>query len=66
MEIQVNGEKQAVEANMTVRQLIETLGLGDAAVAVELNRDVVPRKRHEDTVLGEGDVVELVTLVGGG
>ena len=61
----VNGETRTTDA-ATVRALIEELGLGDQPVAVERNREVVPRKHHPDAELHDGDVLELVTLVGGG
>ena len=64
--ITVNGTERTVEPGVTVRALVESLGLAKAAVAVEVNRHVVPRRLHESTVLNEGDQVEVVTLVGGG
>jgi sulfur carrier protein len=66
MEITVNGEARQVQDGLTVRGLIETLGLTDGPVAVELNREVVPRAEHATTPLSERDVVEIVHLVGGG
>ena len=50
---------------MTVAQLVEHLGLS-APLAVELNRLVCPKQKHEHTHLKNGDVVEIVTIVGGG
>ena len=50
----------------TVAALIGELGLGDRRVAVERNREVVPRAEHATTVLAAGDRLELVTFVGGG
>jgi sulfur carrier protein len=46
--------------------LIETLGLTDGPVAVERNREVVPRASHPTTALAEHDTIEIVHLVGGG
>jgi len=66
MKLTVNGETREMPDNQTVRDLVVDLGLGKAVVAVELNRQVVPRKQHDDTPLGDGDVIEIVTLVGGG
>ena len=66
MQITVNGEAKDVAANLTVRGLIELLGLTDGPVAVERNRDIVPRAEHSTTVLAERDTVEIVHLVGGG
>jgi thiamine biosynthesis protein ThiS len=66
MNICVNGENLAVPSPLTVRQLIVHLGLEQGPVAVERNKDVVPRKEHDSTVLTEGDTLEIVHFVGGG
>lgn len=66
MKVTVNGEEREIEPGTTVRELVERLGLGSAACAVEVNRSLVPRCEHETAVIKEGDTVELVTLVGGG
>lgn len=62
----VNGESHEIPAGTTVSELIARLGLGGKPVAVERNREVVPRARHPETPLAEGDRLELVTFVGGG
>ena len=66
MRVSVNGETRELVAASTVKDLIATLELQDAPCAVELNRTVIPRAEHATTPLGEGDVLEIVTLVGGG
>ncbi len=66
MQLTVNGEIRQFDALTSVRQLVIALGLDKAAVAVEVNRQLVPRKQHETTPLHDGDQVEVVTLVGGG
>jgi thiamine biosynthesis protein ThiS len=67
MKLTVNGEAYEMTGeNPTVRDLVVQLGLGDQPVAVEVNKAVVPRKQHETHPLSEGDVIEVVTLVGGG
>lgn len=63
--LKVNGETKKTDA-ATVTDLLEELGLAGQAVAVEINRDVVPKKQHREATLHDGDTVELVTLVGGG
>jgi sulfur carrier protein len=62
----VNGEAHEIPAGTTVAELVGRLGLADRRVAVERNREVVPRALHADTALAEGDQLELVTFVGGG
>lgn len=64
--IDVNGAPRECAAGLTVRGLIEELGLGDRRVAVERNLTVVLRDEYDDTVITEGDRIEIVSLVGGG
>jgi len=66
MQVTVNGKAQQVDAGRTVAELVADLGLAGRAVAVEVNRQIVPRRNHEDHALSEGDEIEIVTLVGGG
>lgn len=62
----VNGDPRTVAAGATIAALLDELGLAGRRVAVERNQAVVPRARHADTALAEGDRLELVTFVGGG
>lgn len=64
--IVVNGEPRHVAAGTTVTGLLAELGLAERRVAVERNREVVPRADHARTALADGDTLELVTFVGGG
>jgi sulfur carrier protein len=66
MNIQVNGEGREIIAGSTVANLLGELGVTQPHVAVEVNLEVVPRAEHRDTILNDGDRVEVVTLVGGG
>ncbi len=66
MKIIVNGEPRQVPEGCTARQLLELLELGDARVAMEVNLEIVPRSRHAEHVLREGDRVEVVRAIGGG
>jgi sulfur carrier protein len=66
MVVTVNGEARDVPEGVTVRGLVELLGLSDGPVAVERNGEVVPRAEHARTALAAGDAVEIVHFVGGG
>jgi sulfur carrier protein len=66
MQLTVNGDVQSVPDGLTIRGLIEHLGLTEGPVAVERNREVVPRSAHETTPLRDNDVIEIVHFVGGG
>ena len=65
MQVIVNGEQKELNEETSVKGLVEALGL-DGPVAVERNREVVPRAEHETTFLADGDILELVHFVGGG
>ena len=62
----VNGEERRFPRPPLIRELLEELDLPLAAVAVELNRTIVPRSEHGERTLADGDVLEVVTFVGGG
>jgi len=68
MKLQINGEDRdfSAAAPFTLAALVETLGMKADRVAVELNRDIVPRDRWAATQLQEGDRLEIVHFVGGG
>ena len=66
MTIQVNGEPRDIDPGASVSKLLGDLGVTQPHVAVELNLEVVPRAQHDQTILREGDRLEVVTLVGGG
>ena len=66
MEVTVNGTPRDVPEGLTVRGLVEHLGLTEGPVAVEVNRTIVPRVRHAEHRVEGGDVIEIVHFVGGG
>ena len=62
----MNGEARDVTDSVSLAGLLQVLGVANRRVAVELNRDIVPRERYASTRLAPGDVVEVVQFVGGG
>ena len=66
IDVVINGQPRTVNAGTSVAGLIGDLGLSGKPVAVERNREVIPRARHADTLLAAGDHLEVVTFVGGG
>ena len=64
--ITVNGEARRFEPPLNCRQLLERLNLAGKRVAVERNGEIVPRGRHADEMLADGDRLEIVVAVGGG
>ena len=66
MEIVINGEKKIVESPLSLTQLVERLGMKGDRVAIELNREIVSRAQWPQTLLNDGDRLEMVHFVGGG
>ena len=69
MKLQINGEERdftSAPIPFTLAALVELLGMKPDRVAVELNRDIVPRDRWLETPLNDGDRLEVVHFVGGG
>jgi sulfur carrier protein len=65
MNLTINGETQVCSAG-TLAILIEGLGMKPDRVAIELNREIVPRDQWPKTPLHDGDHLEIVHFVGGG
>lgn len=66
MKLIVNGNPRDLADAATVAALLEELDLAGKFVAVEVNKELVPKAQHASHVLADGDRVEVVTLVGGG
>jgi thiamine biosynthesis protein ThiS len=64
--IEVNGEARDMPDGASVATLLETLGLAAPKVAVERNREIVPRSAWGTTRLAAGDRLEVVHFIGGG
>jgi sulfur carrier protein len=60
MNIRLNGTPLALPAPCTLSDLLAAQGLAARRVAVEVNGEIVPRSRHAEHLLAEGDVVEIV------
>jgi len=67
MRVQINGQPHDFpDALLSVADLVARLELAGKRIAVEMNGDVVPRSRHGDTAVNEGDRFEIIVAVGGG
>ncbi len=64
--ILLNGAPREVAANVSVGELLDAEGFAQRKVAVELNREIVPRSQHAQRILSEGDRIEIVHAIGGG
>jgi len=66
MDIQLNGQSRRLAGDTTLAALLAAEGLGERRVAVEVNGEIVPRGRHAEHPLRDGDQVEIVHALGGG
>lgn len=66
MNLIINGESHEVAADLSLASLVEQLGMCSERVAIELNREIVARSHWGQTLLRDGDRLEIVHFVGGG
>lgn len=66
MQIKLNGKPHMLQAPFSVQALAEQLALKTSQVAIERNLEIVPRSRYGETMLAEGDEIEIVHFIGGG
>ena len=66
MQIHLNGEPRHLDTPCTLADLLQHAGLAGRRIAIEVNGEIVPRGRHADHPLQEGDRVEVVHALGGG
>ncbi|MEE8574521.1 MAG: sulfur carrier protein ThiS [Thermodesulfobacteriota bacterium] len=66
MKIKVNGEDRETQDGTSLDGLLDILEVSRKGIAVECNREIVPRGRLSEVILKEGDIVEIIRMVGGG
>jgi thiamine biosynthesis protein ThiS len=66
MNLTINGQDRQFDSALTISSLLAQLGMKPDRVAVELNRELVPRDRWPLTQLSDSDKLEIVHFVGGG
>ena len=66
MNILLNGEPHTIEDNAYISTLIGQLNLVDKRLAVEVNREIIPKSKHDQHIIHEGDTIEIVYAIGGG
>ena len=64
--VTINGKTRRFDGPLNCAELIERLELAGKRVALERNGEIVPRSRHAEQPLADGDRLEIVVAVGGG
>ena len=66
MQIRLNGKTREVPEGISIRQLLDELGLHPMRVAVQQNEDIIKRDRYGEVILQPDDAVEILTIMAGG
>ena len=66
IQVTVNGKAHAFDAPLGIGSLLCRLELSGKKIAVERNGEIVPKSAHAETVIRDGDQLEIVVAVGGG
>lgn len=66
IQITINGEPRSIAPDLTAAQLIDLLELGGRRLAMEINREILPRSQYAGHRLNDGDRIEIVQAIGGG
>jgi thiazole synthase len=66
LSVTLNGEPRALDGGLTVKTMLQSLGLDPAKIAVERNLQIVPRSTYDQVPVADGDRFEIVHFIGGG
>ena len=66
MHITINGSQENYPTDTAISQLLDTLNLRDKRIALEINREIIPRSEYDTHILSDGDIVEIIHAIGGG
>ena len=64
--VKINGEEREVDEHATLTELLATLAIDPKGIAVELNREVIPKSLHPETTIKKDDQIEIIRMTGGG
>ncbi|MDD5504622.1 MAG: sulfur carrier protein ThiS [Candidatus Omnitrophica bacterium] len=66
MRIKINGRFHEIEGAGNLPELIKIKGLSERAIVIEYNHNIIPKDKWNEIILREGDIIEIVSFVGGG
>lgn len=66
MKITLNGEARSIDDSIKLQALIDQLGYSGKRLAVEINKEIIPKSQHADYIIKDGDNIEIVHAIGGG
>ena len=66
IQIVINGDTKLINFNQSLIDLLNILHIKNNAIAVEINREVIPKSLYSSTILKENDIIEILQFIGGG
>jgi len=66
MLITINGEEKNIQEGLTIAGLLLELKINPRGTAVEIDREIIPRARHGERAIKDGEAIEIIRMVGGG
>jgi sulfur carrier protein len=66
IQVTLNGEPRRFDGPLDIRAMLEKLDMAGKKIAVEKNGEIVPKSLHKNTLIENGDCLEIVVAVGGG
>lgn len=66
MKVRINGEEKEIEDGMTLKGLLDGLEIKLQGIAVDINKEIVPKSRFGETFIRQNDCIEIVRMAGGG
>jgi sulfur carrier protein len=66
MQLIINGESRELDEGISIAQMLEQSDLAAKRIAVEVNEQIIPKGRHAQTLLHDGDKIEIIHAIGGG
>ncbi|MEM9706414.1 MAG: sulfur carrier protein ThiS [Pseudomonadota bacterium] len=66
MFVTINGDRKKFDRAMPIDVLLEDLGIEKRQIAVEKNAEIVPKSKFAETLIADGDQIEIIQFVGGG
>lgn len=62
----INGEVRGLPSGMTLDGLLELLKIKRQGIAIDVNREIIPKSLFKETTIKDGDAIEIITMTGGG
>ena len=66
IQIYINGKKKNINSNFNLINIVEKYSLKNKLIAVEINREVIPKSSYKSIKINKNDRIEILELIGGG